>query len=76
MFTISASLLSGCSCKAMVRNIERTAAKRPDYLDISYREIRERGRKTYNEKGGVGHVMPHCFLPCIQLGPQFVVMLP
>jgi len=60
----------------MPRNIERTAAKRPNYLEISYREIREGGRKTYKDKGSVGHVVPYCFLPYIQLGPQFVIMLP
>jgi len=42
------------------RNIERTAAKRPDYLDISYREIRDRGKETYIDKSGVGHVVTPC----------------
>ena len=49
MSTISASL-SGCGRWRKLRNMERTAAKRPDYLHISYREIRERekerGRRT------------------------------
>ena len=59
--TTSSSLWSGCSCwRTTLRNIERTAAKRPDYLEISYREIRERGKETYIDKGGVGHVVTPC----------------
>jgi hypothetical protein len=47
MDTIMASLSGFSFWKVKPRNSERTAAKRPDYLDISYREIRERERETY-----------------------------
>ena len=55
--------------------IERTAAKRPDYLDFNYRESIER-MGAHKEKRGVGNVVPNRYLCCIQFGCQFVVMLP
>jgi hypothetical protein len=77
MGTISTSPLSGLSrWRTTPRNIERTAAKRPDYLDITYEEIRERERETYDDKGGVGDVVQQCCSPFIQLVPQFVVIFP
>src|SRR5258706_7793968 len=68
LVTMENSLSLGIeSWRMKLINMERRAPKRPDYLEFGCRVRIERGRETYKDEDGTGHVVPHCFLRCIQL---------